>query len=310
MQRRHLLKLFATTPVLSLVRAAEAELVVAVNQTTIESAPFFIRNIPGVRVVPVPNGRAASAELVSGRVDAATGSETQALLNSIAQPQLRIIATVCECRYRIVARRSAGIASIGDLRGKRVAHTPGTSSQYYLVDMLQLAGLTVNDITLVTLEGPDMPAALASKQIDAMAMWEPHAQNAVNQLGGDEMILTHPDSYFERFNLNTTTAVLDDPQRRTVLVNAIRAIDEVSRELTATPAPFLPVLSQAINTPTNVIESVWSQLSFPTRLERDPLLAMLNQMEPWAAAVAKRELRASEVLAQIIDASVVQEAGL
>ncbi|MES2604032.1 MAG: NrtA/SsuA/CpmA family ABC transporter substrate-binding protein, partial [Pseudomonadota bacterium] len=278
MQRRHLLRILAATPAFSLVRAADAELVVAVNQTTIESAPFFIQNIPGVRVVPVPNGRAASAELVSGRADAATGSETQALLNSIAQPQLRIVATVCECHYRIVARRSAGITSIAGLRGKRVAHTPGTSSQYYLVDMLRLAGLTVNDVTLVTLEGPDMPAALVNKQIDAMAMWEPHAQNAVNQLGGDEVILTHPDSYFERFNLNTTTDVLTDPQRRAVLVNAIRAIDAVSRELTANPAPFLPALSQAINTPASVIEKVWPQFTFPTRLERDPLLAMLNQM--------------------------------
>lgn len=310
MQRRHLLKLLAATPALPLVRAADAELVVAVNQTTIESAPFFIRDIPGIRVVPVPNGRAASAQLVGGMVDAATGSETQAILNSIAQPQLRIVLTLCECHYRIVARRSAGIASIADLRGKRVAHTPGTSSQYYLVDMLRLAGLTVNDLTLVTLEGPDMPGALVRKEIDAMAMWEPHAQNGLNQLDGDDMVLMHPNSYFERFNLNTTTAVLNDPQRRAVLVNALRAIDDVSRQLTAAPTPFLSALSQAIDTPTAVIEKVWPQFSFPARLQGEPLLAMLEQMEPWAAEVAKRDVRSRAVLAQMIDASVAQEAGL
>src|SRR5690606_24561678 len=180
-----LLQAFAASPLLHRARAAETELVVAVNRTTIESAPLLVQTIPGIRVVPVPNGRAASAELVAGRVDVATGSETQALLNSVAQPDLRIVLTLSECRYRMVARRSSGITTIADLEGKRVAHTPGTSSQYFLADMLAKAGLTVAGITLVALEGPDMPAALGARTIDAMAMWEPHAQNALAVLGDD-----------------------------------------------------------------------------------------------------------------------------
>lgn len=308
MQRRHLLQLLAATPLLHRARAADATLAVAVNQTTIESAAFFIQQIPGIRVVPVPNGRAASAELVAGRVDAATGSETQALLNSVAQPNLRIVLTLCECRYRMIARTSAGISTIADLRGKRVAHTPGTSSQYFLADMLAKAALTVNDVTLVVLEGPDMPAALANRTIDAMAMWEPHAQNAIAALGNDYTILTHPDAYFERFNLNTTTDVLDDPARRAVLVNAVRAIAEGSRLLGNDPAPFLPALSQAINTAPAVISAVWPQFSFPAHLQAEPLLDIMATMEPWAAGVAARAPRSRAELATIIDGSVAAEA--
>ncbi len=310
MQRRKLLQLLAVTAAAPWVRAANAELVVAVNQTTIESAPFFIRNIPGIRVVPVANGRAASALLVSGMADAATGSETQALLNSVAQPDLRIVLTLAECHYRMVARRSAGIHGIIDLRGKRVAQTPGTSSIYFLVDMLRLVGLSIDDITLVTMEGPDMPAALANKQIDAMAMWEPHAQNAIDLLGADYMILMHPSAYFERFNLNTTTGVLNNPERRAVLVSAVKAIREVSHQLELAPAPFLPVLSQAINTPVKTIESVWSQFTFPARLNQTALQEILVKMEPWAAEVAKRNIRTPDVLARMIDASIAKEAGL
>jgi sulfonate transport system substrate-binding protein len=310
MQRRKLLQLLAASAAAPLVRAANAELVVAVNQTTIESAPFFIQSIPGIRVVPVANGRAASAMLVSGMADAATGSETQALLNSIAQPDLRIVLTLAECRYRMVARKSAGIQGIIDLRGKRVAQTPGTSSIYFLVDMLRMAGLTTADVQLVTMEGPDMPAALASKQIDAMAMWEPHAQNALDLLGADHMILTHPNAYFERFNLNTTANVLKQPERRAVLVAAITAIAEVSRQLEKSPAPFLPALSQAINTPVKTIENVWSQFRFPARLDQTSMLEILGKMEPWAAEVAQRNIRPPQVLAPLVDASIVKEAGL
>ena len=57
----------------------------------------------------------------AGQADLATNSETQALRGSYAQPDLRFIFTVAECPYRIVARRSAGITRLADLRGKRVA---------------------------------------------------------------------------------------------------------------------------------------------------------------------------------------------
>src|SRR5207247_5131272 len=104
-----------------------------VNSTTIESFPVFLaaESMSGVHLEPAPNGRAAMSQLVSGVVDAATGSETQVLLNATSEPRLRIVLTLSECRYRIVARRSAGIRRVSDLRGKKVAATVNTSSQYF-----------------------------------------------------------------------------------------------------------------------------------------------------------------------------------
>jgi sulfonate transport system substrate-binding protein len=310
MQRRQVLQLMAAMPALAMAQKSDTELVVAANRATIESAPLFIQSIPGIRVVPVTNGRVALAQLVAGTVDATTGNETQALLNSLARPELRIVLTLAECRYRMVARRSAGIQSIADLRGKRVAYTPGTSAQYFLIDMLRSANLTLSDITPVSLEGPAMPASIASKQIDAMAMWEPDPQKAMLLLGADGIVLTNTNGYLERFNLNTTTAVLNDPKRRAVLVNAVRAIAEMSRKLSTAPTPFLPKLAESINTPVDVINAVWPQFRFPATLESKPLLSTLTTFEPWAARIEKREPRPAEVLARMIDTSVAREAGL
>src|ERR1700733_562033 len=121
---------------------AAAQIKIAVNATTIESAPIFLaERIPGVQIVPVPNGRVAMEQLLHGSVDAATGSETQMLLNSIAEPGIRIILTLAEARYRIIARPSAGIHRIQDLRGKKVGATVNTSSQYFLREMLRKEGM-------------------------------------------------------------------------------------------------------------------------------------------------------------------------
>jgi NitT/TauT family transport system substrate-binding protein len=287
---------------------AEQELRVAVNQTTIESAPLFVQGIPGVRIVPVPNGRVASAQLVSGAVDAATGSETQALLNSVAQPDLRIVLTLAECRYRLVARRSAGIRAVPDLRGKRVAVTRNTSSEYFLADLLAAARLKESDVSLVFLEGAAMPPALAQSEVDAIAIWEPYAQNAIEVLGGEAQVLEDPSRYRERFNLNTTLRVLNDPAKRRALVNLVRGVRRVSVQLESAPRDLVPVLAKAIATPEPVIAKVWGQFLFPAALDQPRLRSLLASIEPWAAAISQRQPRAQAALAAMLDGSILVEA--
>lgn len=288
--------------------AAEPELRVAVNRTTIESAPLLVQPIPGVRIVLVANGRAASAQLVGAMVDAATGSETQALLNSVAQPDLRIVLTLAECRYRLVARRSAGIRNLADLRGRRIAVTRKTSAEYFLAEMLAAARLHESDVAVVALEGPAMPAALSRHEVDAMAMWEPHAQNALDALGADALVLENPSGYRERFNLNTTRAVLDDPAKHRLLVNLARAVRAVSNQLENAPRGLQPKLAQAIATPETVLAKAWRQFRFPAALDSSKLLSALEAIEPWAAALAQRQARPSSLLAPIIDTSIGADA--
>jgi NitT/TauT family transport system substrate-binding protein len=284
---------FLGTVVAGCVRAAEAELRVAVNQTTIESAPLFLNPVAGVRVIPVPNGRAASAQLVSGMVDAATGSETQVLLNSVTQPDLRIVLTLAECRYRMVARRSAGIRRVADLRGKRVATTLNTSAQYFLAEMLRTAQLREADTQVAGLEGPAMPGALAKHEVDAIAM-----------LGGDALVLENRSVYFERFNLNTTSTVLRDPGKRRLLVKLVRAARGVSLERPDQVA----ALSKAIATLERIIASVRGQFRFPAELDAGSLQPVLEAMELWAAGIANRTPRRRESLAGLLDSAVWREA--
>ena len=105
--------------------------------------------------IPVPSGGVVS--ITSGAADLATNAETQLLRESVANPDLRIIMTVSESFYRLVARRSAGINKLSDLKGKRVLVPRMTSAHYYLVAMLRSAGLKEEDVALVT-HRPSRPA--------------------------------------------------------------------------------------------------------------------------------------------------------
>jgi NitT/TauT family transport system substrate-binding protein len=64
-------------------------------------------------------------------------------------PNVRLLFTLVDGNYRIVAKRSAGINRLADLKGKRVVVPRNTSANYYLVAM-RAAGLQESDVTLVT----------------------------------------------------------------------------------------------------------------------------------------------------------------
>lgn len=73
------------------------------------------------------------------------------------------------------SRKDSGeLTKVSDLRGKKVAvNNRGSAIEYWLYLALQTGGLTMKDITLVTMSFNDMPAALVNKSIDAALLGEP-----------------------------------------------------------------------------------------------------------------------------------------
>jgi len=291
-----------------LVASAHAQIKIAVNATTIESAPIFLaEKIPGVEIVRVPNGRVAMERLLHGDVDAATGSETQALINSIAEPGIRIVLTLAEAKYRIIARKSAGIRRVEDLRGRKLAATFGTSSLYFAREMVRSAKLREGDVTFVNVEGPDMPSALKRGDVDAVAIWEPHAQNSLEALGPDAVVLQNPSVYRERFNLNTTARVLRDPDKRRALVDFLRAVLRATDRINHQPRDARTMLAPYIGTEAQTIERVWNQFRFSANLPRD-LETVLGNVEIFVADVQYRQARPRAAFAGLIDDSVLNAA--
>jgi hypothetical protein len=113
--------------------AAVAEkLRVGVNLTTIETLPIYlVESEPAGAGIALSGG--AIPALTAGNVDVVTNAETQAILRSTANPEIRVILTVAEYGYRIVARRSAGVRTAVDLRGRKIATSLNSSAHFYMV---------------------------------------------------------------------------------------------------------------------------------------------------------------------------------
>jgi sulfonate transport system substrate-binding protein len=279
---------------------------IGVNTTTIESAPIFVaeRDATDVRLDLQSGGIPL---LLDGGVDAATNSETQALLRSVDRPDLRIVMTVAECAYRIVARRASGIAMLSDLRGKKIGTPANTSSHFYLVKALRSAGLDASAVTVVPMPVADMAAALSHGDVDAVSGWEPGAHDSIAAVGAGAVTFQPLGLYRELFDLNTTTAVLNDPARRAALVAAVRAIVAASTTVRVTPSAVWPLVSSRINVPERTMDEVWTHFRFSATLPED-IVSVLVEEEQWVASVQKRAPRTRAQLSELVDSSVLNQA--
>lgn len=288
---------------------AIAPIAVSGSTATIEIAPVLLaaRNLYPAGAT-VSNGGIPNLFDASRPADIATHAETQALRYSVAHPDIRIILTVTEGRYRIIARRSAGIGRIADLKGKRIATLATTSAGYFLARMLAQEGLSFADITPVRISplagiGP----ALERREVDAVAIWEPHGGNAARALGDDIVIFSGDGVYRELFNLNTTAANLADPAKRRRITEFVRAVIAASARIRRDPAPAQALVAATAGFGAEEVAGAWPTLSFPAALPAD-LLDELVAQEQWLATQDKRPPRSREALSQLIDTSIYNDA--
>lgn len=278
------------------------------NVTTIELAPVLLAADRYYKApVTVTNGGVPNL-FRPGEADVATNAETQALRVSVDNPSLRIILTVSEGFYRVVARRSAGITKLADLKGKRVATVPRTSAGFYLKKMLATVGLTEEDVTIVTLVPlAQIPGALKRGEIDAVAVWEPEVQLAAEPLGSDIIEFQDRSVYRELFNLNTTAEALANPEMRRQIVAFVRAVVRASSSVRRDPQGVWPLVAKSGGYDVSVISRAWHHHGYPGNIVPD-LLDVLTEEEVWVAKERNRTPRTREQLATLIDTSVLKEA--
>jgi NitT/TauT family transport system substrate-binding protein len=288
------------------------------NTTTIEIAPVLVvadRGLsPGPMTVTnggIPNlfGVATTSELFSaGTAVLATNAETQALRNSVDNPDLRIILTVSEGLYRLVAKRSSGISQVADLRGKKIGTILNTSSNYFVQAMLASGSLSIDDVEISSVFPlTNYATALTAGGLDAVSVWEPGAEYAAEAIGDDAIEFHDPAVYREIFNLNTRAMHLENPVMRARIVEFVRALIEASELIEDQPAIAWPLVAQSAGLDEELVARVWRHHAYPATLVPD-LLDVLVLEEQWLASQAGRTARSRETLATLIDSSVLEEA--
>jgi aliphatic sulfonates family ABC transporter substrate-binding protein len=144
-----------------------------------------------VTLAQFPAGPAMLPALAAGEVDLAWMGEFPAVTGYANGLPIEILfmERIDATNVRLVANPATGIASLNDLRGKRIGAAIGSTSHYHLLRALAQAGLKAEDVRLVNLAPANMPPAYAAGQIDAAFVWEPNV-GAMERLGAKPIAST------------------------------------------------------------------------------------------------------------------------
>src|SRR5579863_922326 len=130
----------------------------------------------GIRIVWVQSAGSNKALefLNAGSIDFGSTAGSAALVARINGNPIKSIYVYSRPEWTaLVTTRDSRIATVADLRGKRVAVTRGTDPHIFLVRALLDAGLSEKDITPVLLQHADGKTALIRGDVDAWAGLDP-----------------------------------------------------------------------------------------------------------------------------------------
>ncbi|HZQ62302.1 MAG TPA: ABC transporter substrate-binding protein [Casimicrobiaceae bacterium] len=211
---------------LAAVSSLAQQLRVAVTSAA-ENAPFFSAVERGlfskagldVKIDVMPSGVEISNALASGTVDvglfgtypfltAAARGVPVVLIghtwnNALKNPQSEVLS--------VIARPGAGVpeGDLAKLKGKKIGVTRGAGGEPYIAGLLKQVGLSMDDVTLVNTAPSNMATALANKDADVIASWEPWPSAALTKVpGAYKVIYGGCQSCYDAGTVVTTKAVI------------------------------------------------------------------------------------------------------
>jgi hypothetical protein len=307
----------AALTVAAVVQNIEATPLVVTLEDYYNTSHTFINGLPDVGVNP--------------SIDLYAGAEVHVLGDAPEHPDLRVLATVVQFSYRIVADKRKGILLPSDLRGKRIGVVGNVTSEYFAYRYLRdVARLNASEYTLVRTGSlcyappcgnGTFPTLLAAGAIDAFTAFEPTTTVGGMALGGEEGNATffRDDSLYRKVNvLYTTQAKLDNATSRAEIVGFLRALGKTHEVFTRQPEKIWPrvasITARASNTTVNlateeIMKTFWPLTKWARGLPAD-LVDLMMEEDKWVAMMGGqgRVPMSREMIQSLIDDRPLREA--
>lgn len=240
-----------------------------------EEAEFFKRN--GLDVTPrkYDTGAGALNGMIKGEADIAVGvAEFPLVGKAFLNERIRAIGTAdkAELVY-LVGRKDRGIGKVSDLKGKRVGTTLGTVAYFHLGRVLNLNGMSTEDVTIVDLKTPaEWVDAVANGDIDAVVTAQPYVNYARDRLGANGVVLSI-QSRQPIYGLIVASEkwIGEHPE---LVRRFLKSLAQAEEYLETHPKEAKEIVQEALNLDASYVESVWSQNQFSISLDQSLILAM------------------------------------
>ncbi|WP_437280874.1 ABC transporter substrate-binding protein [Sorangium sp. So ce375] len=227
-------------------------------------APLYVAaerklNAPvDVELITFSNGTDVHRAFVEKKLDitASTLFDAMRLADQGLDPQVIMALDTSHGADGIVARE--GIATMRDLKGKRVAADLASINHLLLIRALDLSGMSTSDVEIVQTTLEETTRALKAGEVDAAVSWEPFLSQAVAE--GARQIFSSteiPDEIVDVLLVSRETAA----QRREDIVAFLRGWDRALDLCKTRPAEAPGMMAQAQGMKVDELEKSMAGLS-------------------------------------------------
>ncbi|MEZ0388588.1 MAG: ABC transporter substrate-binding protein [Verrucomicrobium sp.] len=130
----------------------------------------------------------------SGKVDAVTCVTTDALVTGANGAKSKIICLLDYSEGGDMIIGKAGINSIKDLKGQKVALEVTLVEHLLLLKALEANGMSASDVQLINTATNETPQTLASGNVAAIGAWYPVSNQALKAVAGSKPLFTSADA--------------------------------------------------------------------------------------------------------------------
>lgn len=230
---------------------------------------------------PHPFGKVALEALLEGRADLATCADTPFVLAVLRKVDVVVLASLSTTSKdaQLIALKAAGIQVPGDLVGKTIGVSFGTSGDFFLDSLLVRHRIPRQAITRVNLDPAQMAAALAERRVDAVSTWNPTCLRLKEQFGDRVSAFTAEDVYLQAFVLVGKRSYV--ASHRSAVEKVLRGLLKAERFMRTHPTEAQHLVAQSLAIPPEDIAQVWGLFDFQVRLDQRHLVIM-NEEARWA----------------------------
>ncbi len=187
-----------------------------------------------------PKGLDILPAIVAGEIDVAASAADAAIAGRAAGAPVYAVAGFARGGIRLVGRKGLGIATVAQLKGRKVGVPRGGAQELALFAELAKYGLTWaeqpgKDVQIVYLAYADLNQALLQGQIDAMSQSEPQSTQAIEKGIGTEISKPYDTPMGEPIRVMVMTEKMYR-ERPDVAARVMKCFVEATRIFLADPA--------------------------------------------------------------------------
>jgi NitT/TauT family transport system substrate-binding protein len=251
---------------------------------------FFTEEGLDVEIKEFTAGKFALQSFLSGAIDYAVSGEVPVALATLQGNPIRVVAQVVEKttnEVRVVARRDGDISEPTEYfkaRKRKLATSFGGGPEFFTYSFLNHYGIDSDEVVIISQKPEDMPAALQTGSVDAIAIFDPFAFIAESRMGKQAITFADDALYSEFYVLD---ALPDQIENNAAEIKAIlRALKKAGDFIEQDPETSKQILQRYTKLDRDIIDGVWGNFIFRPALTQT-LLDYWNAQAAWAKDVGK-----------------------